>query len=117
MVRMTGSWPYSQYRLPHGNVRCCGKAEVGREPGNGKLPPETFRLVGTNITKHLTAGIRSKAEVQKIGLNFRDVLIVAVPGLDSGRGFPKQTFTLSCADKPYLWLREPFIKSVNVSVW
>ena len=34
------------------NVWTCGKAEVGRGPGNGKLPLETFRLVGANITKH-----------------------------------------------------------------
>jgi hypothetical protein len=60
------------------NDRLCGKAEVGREPGNGKLPPETFRLVSPNITKHLTARIRSEAEVQKIVLNFRNVLKVAV---------------------------------------
>ena len=56
------------------NVLFCGKAEVGREPGNGKLPLETFRLVGPNIIKHLTAGIRSKPEVQKNPLNFQNVL-------------------------------------------
>jgi len=53
--------------------RFCGKAEVGRKPENGKLPPETFRLVDPNITKHLTARIRSEAEVHKIILNFRNV--------------------------------------------
>ncbi len=63
-----------EYRLQDGYVRLCGKAEVGRGPGNGKLPPETFRLVGPNITKHLTARIRSEAEVHKIVLNFRNVL-------------------------------------------
>jgi hypothetical protein len=40
------------YRLLGVNGNLCGKAEVGREPGNGKLPLETFRLVGANITKH-----------------------------------------------------------------
>jgi hypothetical protein len=35
-----------------GNGNLCGKAEVGREPWNGKLPLETFRLVGANITKN-----------------------------------------------------------------
>jgi hypothetical protein len=54
--------------------RCCGKAEVGWEPGNGKFTPETFRLVGPNITKYLTARIRSEADVQKNPLNFRYVL-------------------------------------------
>jgi hypothetical protein len=54
-----------QYRLHDGNVRSCCKAEVDWEPGDGKLPPETFRLVSPNITKHLTAGIRSETEVQK----------------------------------------------------
>ena len=54
-----------EYRSPGVNGHLCGKAEVGREPGNGKLPPETFRLVGPNITKHLTAGICSEADVQK----------------------------------------------------
>lgn len=48
-----------------GYVRLCGKAEVGRGPGNGNLPLETFRLVSPNITKHLTARIRPEAEVQK----------------------------------------------------
>ena len=62
-----------EYRLQDGNV-LCGKAEVGREPGNGKLPLKTFRLVGANITKHLTAGIRSKPEVQNFSLNVSNVL-------------------------------------------
>ena len=44
-------------------VCSCGIAEVHRCQGNGKLPPETFRLVGPNISKHLTAGMRSEAEV------------------------------------------------------
>jgi len=57
-----------------GNVRSCGKADLEVEPGNGKLPPETFRLVGPNITKHLTARIRSEADIQKNPLNFRYVL-------------------------------------------
>jgi len=35
-----------------GYVCLCGKTEVDKEPGNGKLPPETFRLVDPNITKH-----------------------------------------------------------------
>jgi len=75
-----------------GNVCSCGKAEVGRELGNGKLPPETFRLVSPNITKHLTAGIHSEAEVQKIVLNFRNVKAV-VPGLGSVRVFdPNEKF-------------------------
>jgi hypothetical protein len=56
------------------NGNSCCKAEVESEPGNGKLQPETFRLVGPNITKSLTARIRSKPELQKIALNFRDVL-------------------------------------------
>jgi hypothetical protein len=60
------------------NGNSCGKAEVGREPRNGKLPPETFRLVSPNITKHLTARIRSEAEVQIISLKVRNVLKVAV---------------------------------------
>jgi len=57
-----------------GNDRSCCKAEVGREPGNGKLPPETFRLVIPNITKRLTAGIHSETEVYKNILNYRYVL-------------------------------------------
>ena len=56
------------------DVRICGKEEVGREPGNGNLPLETFRLVSPNITKHLTARIRSEAEVQIISLKVRKVL-------------------------------------------
>ena len=56
------------------HVRSCGKAEVGRGLGNGNLLPETFRLARPNITKHLTARIRSEAEVHKIVLNFRNVL-------------------------------------------
>ena len=45
---------------------------------NGKLPHETFRLVDPNITKHLTARIRSEAEVQIKSIMVRKVLIVAV---------------------------------------
>jgi hypothetical protein len=60
------------------NDRFCCKAEVESEPGNGKLQPETFRLVGPNITKSLTARICSKPELQKISLNFRDVLFADV---------------------------------------
>jgi hypothetical protein len=41
-----------EYRVLGVNVLFCGKAEVGREPGNGKLPLETFLLVGANITKN-----------------------------------------------------------------
>jgi|GEM_PF-6465251 len=63
-----------EYRLLAGNGKLCCKVEVDREPGNGRLPLETFRLVGPNITKLLTVGIRSKAEVQKIGLNFHNAL-------------------------------------------
>jgi len=74
-----------KYRLPFGNVRSCGKAEVGRGPGNGNLPLETFRLVDPNITKHLTARIRSKPEVQKISLNFRDVLEADLYGQVAGQ--------------------------------
>ena len=40
-----------EYRVLGVNV-LPGKAEVGREPGNGKLPLETFLLVGANITKN-----------------------------------------------------------------
>jgi hypothetical protein len=43
--------------------------------GNGRLPPDTFRLVGPNITKHLTARIHSETEVQKNPFNFRNVLM------------------------------------------
>ena len=67
-------WPVSQGRWQIGKGNFCGKAEVGWEPGNGKLPPETFRLVSPNITKHLTARIRSEADVQKIILKVRNVL-------------------------------------------
>lgn len=56
------------------NDRSCGKAEVGKGPGNGNLPLETFRLVSPNITKHLTARIRSEAEVHIISLKVRNVL-------------------------------------------
>jgi hypothetical protein len=62
-----------------GNVLFCGKAEVDREPGNGKLPPDTFRLVGPNISKHLPASIRSKAEVYKILLKVMNVLKSDLP--------------------------------------
>ena len=62
---MTVSGRKCEYSLLSVNVALCGKAEVGREPGNSKLPPEIFRLGGPNITKHLTARIRSEAEVQR----------------------------------------------------
>ena len=62
------------------NGNSCGIPEVHRNQRNGKLPPVTFHLVGTNITKHLTAGIRSKAEVQKIGLNFRNATVSTYSG-------------------------------------
>jgi hypothetical protein len=52
---------------------CC-IPEVHRSLGNGKLPSDTYRLDSPNITKHLTAGIRSETEVHKIVLNFRNVL-------------------------------------------
>ena len=57
-----------------GNVRFCCIPEVQMSLGNGRLPPDTFRLVGPNISKHLTARIRSETEVQKNPLNFRNVL-------------------------------------------
>ena len=82
----TGVGRKCEYRLLVGNVLKCGKAEVGRGPENGKLPLETFRLVGANITKHLTARIRSEAEVQNISLKVRSVLEPAVPGAFSVRG-------------------------------
>jgi hypothetical protein len=69
------------------NGNSCGKAEVGWEPGNGKFTPETFRLVGPNITKYLTARIRSEAEVQIIVLNYRNVLFSDVQGADANRAF------------------------------
>jgi hypothetical protein len=52
--------------------------------GNGRLPPDTFRLVGPNISKHLTARIHSETEVQKNIINFRNVLKSEVqePGAD-----------------------------------
>jgi len=76
------------------NGKFCCKAEAGREPGNGKLPPETFRLVGPNITKHLTAGIRSEAEVQKNPLNFRNVLEVAVRSMLRVGNYSLQKFSV-----------------------
>jgi hypothetical protein len=45
----------------------------------------TFRLVGPNISKHFTVRIRSETEVQKIVLNYPNVLKAVVPGQDSGR--------------------------------
>jgi hypothetical protein len=63
-----------KFQLPDVNDRLCGIPEVDRLAGNGKLPPETFRLVGPNITKHLTARICSKPEAQKFSLNYRNVL-------------------------------------------
>ena len=67
------------------NVVFCGKAEVDLEPGNDKLPPKTFRLVDPNITKHLTARIRSEAEVQNISLKVRSVLKAVIPEQNCAR--------------------------------
>jgi len=92
---MTACGRKCEYKLLGLNGHLCGKAEVESKPGNGKLPPETFRLVGPNITKHLTARVRSKAEVQNISLKVRSVLKVAVPGLDSGRGFSNRRRSLA----------------------
>jgi hypothetical protein len=44
-----------EYRLLGGDVRSCCIPEVQMSLGNGRLPPDTFRLVGPNIGKHLTA--------------------------------------------------------------
>jgi hypothetical protein len=74
ILRMTGVGRKCEYRLLGVNGKSCCIPEVQMSLGNGKLPPDTFRLAGPNITKHLTARIRSKPEAQKISLNFRDVL-------------------------------------------
>jgi hypothetical protein len=50
--------------MKYANVRSCCIPEVQMSLGNGRLPPDTFRLVGPNITKHLTARIHSETEIQ-----------------------------------------------------
>jgi hypothetical protein len=84
-----------KYDCRTGNDRSCCIPEVQMSLGNGRLPPDTFRLVGPNISKYLTARIHSKAEVHKIVLNFRNVLFSAVRRL-------KQTgrHRLVCGNSP-----------------
>jgi hypothetical protein len=41
---------------------------------NGNLPPDTFRLVGSNIIKSFMARIRSETEVQVFCLKVSNVL-------------------------------------------
>jgi hypothetical protein len=41
-------------------------------------------------------GVAHIPDIQKISLNFRNVLKVAVPGLDSGRGFSTQISRFGC---------------------
>ena len=82
--------------MPDGKVRFCGKEEVARRIENVRFPPETFRLVRPNITKHLTARIRSEAEAHKIVLNFRNVLNDDIAPIASDQPHQVAYLSLSC---------------------